>query len=122
MKKEKFYFVYPYSPCEGGYILKAKNVQEARKKAYRYGLFDCDYIDIRANLLKNGKDADYELLETHLKGDVCELTTCKRCEFFMLLTFKEAEEGVCRYCKELEKTEDPMEREILEERFFGCWR
>ncbi len=121
MKKEKFYFVYPYSPCEGGYILKAKNVQEARKKAYRYGLFDCDYIDIRANLLRNGKDADYEFLEKHLKGDVCDLPTCQECEVSMLITFKEAKEGTCRYCKKLQEVEDPSEREALKEVFFDCW-
>ena len=121
MKKEKFYFVYPYSPCEGGYILKALSVHDARVKAYKYGLFDCDYIDIRAKLLKNGKDADYEFLEKHLENDICELPTCPKCEVTMLTTFKEAEEGMCIYCKKLQEVKDPLEREILEERIFGCW-
>jgi len=111
-KKEKFYFVFPpYSPCAGGFILLAKGVRDARKKAYEKGLFECDYIDLRAWLLRDGEDADYEFLKRFLEKDgLCYPPNCPKCEKMMLLSFKEAEEKMCKRCKE---------KFILEEKYFG---
>jgi len=77
--EEKFYFVFPHTPCAGGFVLAARTVREARKKAWDMGLFPCDYIDVRARLLRDGKDADYEHLRRYLSGRrrVAVLISCQ---------------------------------------------
>ena len=49
-KEEKFYFVYPYNPCEGGFLIVAGSSKEARKATCKKGL--------KESMLMTSKEAE----------------------------------------------------------------
>ena len=92
--KERFYFVYFGKPCYG-YIVKARSVQEARKKGYKFfelSLSD-DYLYVRARWLR---EADPKFLERFNKGDYYDPPSCEHCGSYFL---NEQEMKLCPVCE-----------------------
>ncbi len=90
--KEKFYYVYNYDPCGGGIIVKAKSVRETRKIGYREFPTQCEYIYIRAKLIR---DVDKEFMERFKVSDhLYKPPSCETC-FQYFFSCEEAKNHEC---------------------------
>jgi len=92
----RYYYVYYQDPCDGGVIVKARNIREAKRKGYK--LLDLgvgDYIYVKVRWLK---EVDPEFLEKFNKGDYYEPPFCEHCGRFFL-TEEEAKKRFCPVCE-----------------------
>ena len=79
---DKFYYVYYYDPFEGGIIVKAKTVKEARKIGYKLYPVECEYIHIKAKLLEN---VDKNFIEKYKQPDGTYIPpSCEKCFSYFL--------------------------------------
>ncbi len=87
MKKLRPFMAYcgHEGPEEGACLVFAHDNREARKTSWPWvqGWFDCDYIDIRAHLIKDGGHLYAEADQDKLQADVAHVVdnpkTCSEC-------------------------------------------